>query len=1073
MAINLGNAYVQVNAVTSGFSNQLKRGLSTAGRDADGAGERVGRNFASSFTRGFGGGSRTIFTPQFFREADQAREKFNQLLRTGYVIGPLLTALAGTVGALGSALFVVGAAASVASQALIVLPASLVALAQAAVVAKVAMIGVGEAIKAGLKPAAGGAKDTTALKNALDRLEDARIRLARAEEARAEKIESANRRVVDAEEDYIEAQYESEKAAQRLARARKEAAEDLKQLRFETEGAAISEQRARLQFERSRESLQRVQDLPPNSRARREAELAFAEADLNLRKSIDRNATLKQTEKEATAAGVDGSEKVLNASEALAKAKKREADAYRGVQDAVIAAARAQRDANRQVEDAERALARAKEDVANASKKASGGVDQFAEAMRKLSPEAQEFVRYIISIKDEFQELRAAAGQELFPRLIIAIDNLVQNLLPRLIPLFRETGKVLGEAATSFSDTITQARNLERLERIWKTNDTLLGNFSGALNNLYEVFLILLDAADTTILRFGDWVETITEGWKQTLNAEGATEKLRKRFERAADVFARIAKIFGNFFKGLGGLTKAINQPGGAIDVLLDKLEAVTLKFREFATADENQEGINTFFVGVVENAGKILSIFGELFKAFGRIGATDDFGGFLDNVRLAVLELGGAADKFTAGGGLTIFGEFIRELARTINAFTESGSIQVFFGILTGILRTLNEFFTSDFGVKIITQVAPVLAVFSTLGFVFKIAKFFFMSFVGAIGAGFKVLSFLFLGLGTIFKGFMLLFTNPLKLGTILVGKLTAALTPLAVAFGLTLGPFLLLVGAVVAFVAIFIAAYKSSEELRTAISELWQFLKDSFLGAVQEISEAFKDAFGNVDTLRETFKNIGDFIARYIIPILRGSLAFSIGVVVGAIKGLIYFVRAIVDAFSFVINFVAGLWYIFTGDSEKAIEKFKKGWESIKSFFTNLFKGVYSIFEGFLNGIIGAINELIKAANKLPGPDIPLLPRLPSAANFIPNMAQGGTVFPSSGGTLIRVAEAGKPERIEPLDGSGLSKRDRAIIEALATQGGVGPTINVYPSQGMDETELAEMVSRKLAFQMRRGGI
>jgi len=85
---------------------------------------------------------------------------------------------------------------------------------------------------------------------------------------------------------------------------------------------------------------------------------------------------------------------------------------------------------------------------------------------------------------------------------------------------------------------------------------------------------------------------------------------------------------------------------------------------------------------------------------------------------------------------------------------------------------------------------------------------------------------------------------------------------------------------------------------------------------------------------------------------------------------------------------------------------------------------------------------------------------------------MALGGTVFPIRDGTLVRVAEAGRAERIEPLDPSGLSKRDRALITML-TGGlsGKGITLNVYPSPGMDEVELASLVSRQLALQLRRG--
>ena len=67
--------------------------------------------------------------------------------------------------------------------------------------------------------------------------------------------------------------------------------------------------------------------------------------------------------------------------------------------------------------------------------------------------------------------------------------------------------------------------------------------------------------------------------------------------------------------------------------------------------------------------------------------------------------------------------------------------------------------------------------------------------------------------------------------------------------------------------------------------------------------------------------------------------------------------------------------------------------------------------------------------------------------------------------------IGEAGRPERVEPLDPDGLSKRDKAIISMLAGNGAGGATINVYPSAGMNERELANLVSKQLAYQMRKG--
>jgi hypothetical protein len=88
----------------------------------------------------------------------------------------------------------------------------------------------------------------------------------------------------------------------------------------------------------------------------------------------------------------------------------------------------------------------------------------------------------------------------------------------------------------------------------------------------------------------------------------------------------------------------------------------------------------------------------------------------------------------------------------------------------------------------------------------------------------------------------------------------------------------------------------------------------------------------------------------------------------------------------------------------------------------------------------------------------------------------ALGATVYPRRGGVMMQVAEAGQPERIEPLDPNGISERDKAIINQLAMAAGAGSgtgvqiTVNAAP--GMDEREIANIVSRKLAFQLRKGG-
>jgi murein DD-endopeptidase MepM/ murein hydrolase activator NlpD len=79
----------------------------------------------------------------------------------------------------------------------------------------------------------------------------------------------------------------------------------------------------------------------------------------------------------------------------------------------------------------------------------------------------------------------------------------------------------------------------------------------------------------------------------------------------------------------------------------------------------------------------------------------------------------------------------------------------------------------------------------------------------------------------------------------------------------------------------------------------------------------------------------------------------------------------------------------------------------------------------------------------------------------------ATGGVVKPTAGGLMALLGEAGKHERVEPLDRDGLSVRDRAIIEKLAGQYGGGNTVvRVY----IGDQELTDIVRTEIVDASER---
>ena len=80
---------------------------------------------------------------------------------------------------------------------------------------------------------------------------------------------------------------------------------------------------------------------------------------------------------------------------------------------------------------------------------------------------------------------------------------------------------------------------------------------------------------------------------------------------------------------------------------------------------------------------------------------------------------------------------------------------------------------------------------------------------------------------------------------------------------------------------------------------------------------------------------------------------------------------------------------------------------------------------------------------------------------------MAKGGVVSPQGGGIMAMIGEAGKSERVTPLDREGFTPAERQMLATLEAKlgGGSGATYNIHPSSPVNETALADLVARRVA--------
>jgi phage-related protein len=1117
----VGSAFIQVIANTSQFDNGVQRAIDRLEDRYGDAGKNIGILFGKKVQASF---------KDLDRAAVQTYQSFNALLERSYYVQGALAAFIPVISAVVSGFVALVAQVGAATPALIVLPSIFSAMIQGMMTLKLAFGGIGKA----LQQMGTGAGDA------------------------AKKLKELQDKALKTKDALIRAEWRHKDAQDALNRSYAVAAERIQQLNFDAEDAALAQQRAAMALEGARESLKRVQDLPPNSRARKEAELSFKEADLNYRRAVDRNKDLQEEQKETTNNGEwTSKQQVENSDEVV--------DASRRLLDAEMSLADAMKDRREAVEKLKKAEKGIFDDV--------GG----ANALGKLTEAQRKFAEFINGLRPHIDDLKAAAGEKLFGPLTEAIQNLVDNFKEPLITMLRDTGGALGEVAKQISNVVTEKDNIKNFEIVTQTNVQTIKDLGETFGNLYDSMLTLLAAASPLVNKFTDWLTVITDGWKNTLEAKQQTGALTEMFDYAGEVAANLGDIIGNLVGAFMNIGRAAAGRGSGGEMLVTSIEEWSQRFEDFTAKLLANGELEEFFRKVSDVFLKVLGYIKDIGKAFLKSGGADETGKSVDSMGGAIENLIGAFEKIVAAG--PAFANFLVKFTDFIEAVSESESIKLFFGVVSTAFSILNGIL----GIPVIGTIFKALAAYHALRLGLgrlgitatgtgKYLKGAFLSTADTIGKAGKRIkgAFGIMQLATSSSGRAFLrqyfsqwvkgskiwahatrIQGKLTSGTKALGsgmkaigpaskkasgaistfaksmgaKIVAGMKAFAVgvkAVGVAIkaafvaNPVGMIILAIVALIAIVVVMYKKFgwfrdfvhavwdgikvaakytwEAIKIAFDFAWNAIKDAidftWNSIIKPIFEAFGVVFGLVWEGIKLYYTTAWSIITAGISFAWNSIIKPIFEAFGVVFGLVW--EGIKIAFDFAWNAIKDAIDFTWNSIIKPIFEafgtiFGKVWSGIKiafegawGFITRAIDGAKSVFSKIGDAISAAfkaaINFIIRAWNKIefkiPGFKIGPIGYSGFTLGLpnIPELAEGGIINPTPGGTLARIGEAGRAERVEPLDPDGLSKRDKAMISLLSGGGG-GINITVNPSPGMDEVELANVVSRQLAFHMRRG--
>lgn len=561
---------VKVDADRSGFGG-LEQSLRRVKERAKDAADGMGRIFRDD-SRGGGLGGATAVAGKLastigntlmdaLSNAGAAAMRFGQDVVQG--LGQISSAggpVGSAIGVIVQALLMATAAAAAAGGAFVALAPALLAVGGAAAAAAGALVGLGGAFGA-IKIGIGGIGDALAAHGkSMGGAGKAATNTAEQEHQAAMRIRNATRALVDAK------RAEREAIAD-VNRARQSEIERLKDLDAQIKGGAISEKEAALEL---REAGLAVQNMDAGASEEDKARMRnrLERAQLEYDETVRRNKGLAEERKKADKVGVDGSDQVRAALERQART-------------------------HEQVIRAQEALAEAQRKVATASGGASGGVNAFNEAMKKLSPNARELVRTLIDLGKRWDDVRKRVQD----RFLEGASDTIRGLATKWIPVLESTlGKMadrLNFLGRDLAKTLGSGEFIKNFKRASDVGGEFISRVGGGIPALVNGFMRLAASSGPVLEVIGKALRGIFEWFDKWLSSAQKSGALDRFMKSAATTLDKIFNVGKQAFGVMGEFISIIfpsseKTANSVFDSIAKQLETV----KKFLQDPENRAAI-------------------------------------------------------------------------------------------------------------------------------------------------------------------------------------------------------------------------------------------------------------------------------------------------------------------------------------------------------------------------------------------------------------------------------------------------------------------------------------------------
>lgn len=620
-------------------------------------------------------------------DIDVDRSALNKIKSVGSLGG--LSVAAGGLSAAAAGIAAIGGAAGAALGGVAALGVGLAALGPAAAAAgataAVGLAGIGDAFKAISAASDSAASDGQAQ--------------AKAVAAAQEQVATALENVESAQSNLADAQKDAESAQTDLAQAYKDAADELEDYNLQLRDAALSEKEAALAVKEAQE------DLAKASPAEREkAVLRLERAQLRLAEAQERNRDTQEAAADAEAKGIENSDRVVEAKDRAAEADQRVADA-----EQALSKAHAQ-------------VSKAQQAVTDAMNQSSSAQDKAAQALAKLSPNAQAFVLAMRELGPAWTDVRKSVQDNLFEGLDQSITQLATAALPTLQAGMGEVATSMNGLTRTFADFWRAPANLAAIESIFAGTARFIDGMGPGLQQATQGFLSLGQAFEPVAQQIGNQLGGLLGQIGQSFTDAFQSGALTELIGNFGDILQGLGEGLNPLLDGLIQIGNIVGptlgplfaQLGESLGSLAPSLGALGATFAETLTA--LLPDLAKFIDALATGLEPVLPVIGDLLQSLGTA-LTPLIGPMSEIAQIVGIALSQAITALAPAVGPLgqAFASLVAAVAPLLPVLAEvvSGLVQALAPALTEVFDALGPVIkqTADALMPVFRELQPILA--------------------------------------------------------------------------------------------------------------------------------------------------------------------------------------------------------------------------------------------------------------------------------------------------------------------------------------------------------------------------